>query len=263
MVKTKQRCTGKVPGEKNVTSHHLTDSPGCDIQHEVGDWVIVKKQIINVLVPASPPSETSLTANQGPSDMHLMPPETAGNHVQLPTETSAVHPSGNENEKTILLAAQKESHAVRRAPPPIPKSTLAKPPPRVDQIIELGNPHQVSILKSHNLLRVCNTSKAIKQPRTLLAPRRCSNLVTSLNQGMKASNLERKLERAGGLSKWLTSLGLGQFVRIFQGKGLSKYQLVNLTMNKLKDMGASAVGPRRKLIHAIECVCQPYCFQAL
>ncbi|XP_061372152.1 uncharacterized protein LOC133314658 isoform X2 [Gastrolobium bilobum] len=260
MVKTKQRRTGKIPVKKSGTAHCLIDSPSCDNQHQDGDWIIVKKQRVTILVPAAPLSERPLTVNQGPSDMHRMPPETASNHVQLPMETSTVHLSGNEHENTIVLVAQKEAHAARRAPPPPPKSTLANPP-QVDQRIESENPHQVSILNSHNLLGVSNTSKAIKQPRTLLAPR-FSNLAT-LSQGLRASNLERKLERAGGLSKWLTSLGLGQFVRIFQGKCVSKYQLVNLTMKKLKDMGASAVGPRRKLIHAIDCVCQPYCFEAL
>ncbi|KAK7244733.1 hypothetical protein RIF29_39559 [Crotalaria pallida] len=262
MVKMKQRLTGKVPGKKSATSHCLMDSPEGDIKHDDCDWVIVKMQRVTILVPPAPHSERSLTENEGPSDMHLMPPEVTSNHVQLPEETSTLHPSGNEHERTNLLAAQKETQALRRAPPPLPKSTLVKPA-RVDQRIESENPHRANILKSRNFLSVCDTSRVIKQPRTLFAPRRSSNLTTSLNQGLRASNLERKLERAGGLNKWLTSLGLEQFVRMFQGKSLNKYHLANLTMKKLKDMGASAVGPRRKLIHAIECVCHPYCFQEL
>lgn len=257
MVKTNKRGTGKLPGKKSGTP----PSPARDNQLEDCDWIIVKKQRVTILVPAAPLSERSLTANQEPSNMHPMPLVTSNNHVELPTETSNENPPCNEQENTILLAVEKENHAVRRAPPPLPKSPLANPP-WVDQRIESENPHRVSILKSHQLLGVSNTSKAIKQPRTLLAPRRFSNLAT-LNQGLRASNIQRKLERAGGLGKWLTSLGLEQFVRIFQKKSLSKYQLVNLTMKKLKDMGASAVGPRRKLIHAIDCVCQPYCFEAI
>ncbi|TYH89235.1 hypothetical protein ES332_D01G244500v1 [Gossypium tomentosum] len=83
-----------------------------------------------------------------------------------------------------------------------------------------------------------------------------------LNRRLRVSNLERKLQQAGGLTRWLKSLGLDQFVRIFQAKSINKFQLVNLNMQKLKDMGADAVGPRRKLIHAIDCVCQPLCFKA-
>lgn len=261
MVKTKQRRTGKVPVKKSGTSSQcLTDSLNCDDPIEDSDWIIVKKQRVTILVPAAPLNERSLTANQGPNHMHLMSPEIASNHVQLPKETSTIHPSGNGHEKTTLLAVQKETRAERRAPPTLPKPTVLNPP-SLDQRIESENPHQVNILKPHNV-GICDTSKVIKQPRTLLAHRMPSNLET-LNKNLRASNLQRKLERAGGLSKWLTSLGLEQFVSIFHGKSISKYQLVNLTMKKLKDMGASAVGPRRKLIHAMDCVCQPYCFEAL
>ncbi|XP_057438971.1 uncharacterized protein LOC130730854 [Lotus japonicus] len=258
MVKPKKRDTGKVPGKKSGTAHRLNDTPGLENQHEDGDWVIVKKQRVTILVSAAPRGE----GDQEPSHVHPMPPGTlSSNRVELPMETSTLNPSGSEHEKTILPAAEEETRAVGRASPPLPKSPLANSP-WVDQRIEPENPHQVSTLKSHELLGVSNASKAIRQPRTLLAPRMSSNLVT-LSHGLRASNLTRKLERAGGLSRWLTSLGLEQFVRIFQGKRVSKYHLANLTMQKLKDMGASAVGPRRKLIHAIDCVCQPYCFEAL
>ncbi|KAG4913627.1 hypothetical protein JHK82_054214 [Glycine max] len=262
MVKTKQKRTGEVPGKKSGTSSHcLVDSGDGDNQHEDSDWIIVKKQRVTILVPAAPLNDRSLIANQGPNHMHLMPPEIASNHVQLPMQTSTVHPSGKEHEKATLLAVQKETHAERKALLTLPKSTVVNPP-SLDQRIESENPQAMNSLKLHKLLGVSDASKVIKQPRTLLAPRRSFNQET-LNKNLRASNLERKLERAGGLSNWLTSLGLGQFVRIFQGNSLSKYQLVNLTMKKLKDMGASAVGPRRKLIHAMDCVCQPYCFEAL
>eukprot|EP00262_Sarcandra_glabra_P009930 TRINITY_DN24764_c0_g1_i1.p1 TRINITY_DN24764_c0_g1~~TRINITY_DN24764_c0_g1_i1.p1 ORF type:complete len:329 (-),score=49.50 TRINITY_DN24764_c0_g1_i1:308-1294(-) len=83
-----------------------------------------------------------------------------------------------------------------------------------------------------------------------------------LNQRMRASNLERKLEKAGGLRRWLELQGLEQFIWMFQRENIDKYQLLDLTMGKLKDMGAVAVGPRRKLIHAIDRLCQPYYFKS-
>jgi len=199
---------------------------------ENDDWIIVKKQRVIILVPPAA-SERSSTENEEANHIHPMPLVMSGNLEELPTET------------------QNKIHTVRRAPPP-----LLPNPPCVDQKIVSENPHQVSSFKSHRLVGVSNTSKTIKQPR------RFSNFAT-LDLGLRASNLERKLERAGGLNKWLASLGLEQFVRMFQGKIISKYQLVNLTMKKLKDMGANAVGPRRKLIHAMDCVCHPYCFEAL
>lgn len=230
--------------------------------HQVDDdWIIVKKQRVIILVPAAA-SERSSTENEEANHIHPMPLVMSGNLEELPTETPNEIPSSNEQDKAVTLAVQKKILTVRRAPPPVLLKSPSANPPCVDQRIESENPHQVSSFKSHRLVGVSNTSKTIKQRGTLFAPRRFSNFAT-LDRGLRASNLERKLERAGGLNKWLASLGLEQFVRMFQGKIISKYQLVNLTMKKLKDMGANAVGPRRKLIHAMDCICQPYCFEAL
>lgn len=254
MVKTKLRHPGIAAGRKSGTPSCLIDTSESGQQHDKDDWIIVKKQRVTILIPAVPLStKISIAAPHGPSNM-------ASSNCQLQMGTSTSLSSVNELEKTIW-AAQKEIQVTRKALP-LRNPTSAKIA-RIDRRIELEIPQQVSNLKSQRLLGISKISKAIKQPRLLLAPSSYPNLGTSLNQGLRASNLERKLERAGGLSKWLTSLGLGQFVRIFQGKRLNKYQLVNLTMKKLKDMGANAVGPRRKLIHAIDCVCQPHCFEAL
>ncbi|CAA6673137.1 unnamed protein product [Spirodela intermedia] len=64
-----------------------------------------------------------------------------------------------------------------------------------------------------------------------------------VNQRMKAVNLERRLERLGGLKRYLESLRLSRFVRLIEKEQLDKFQLVGLTMGKLKEMGADAVGP--------------------
>ncbi|KAL4193034.1 hypothetical protein AMTRI_Chr06g174870 [Amborella trichopoda] len=82
------------------------------------------------------------------------------------------------------------------------------------------------------------------------------------NQSRRVQNIERKLERAGGMSKWLSSLGLDRFVELFHTQKIDGIQLLELTMAKLKDMGANAVGPRRKLIHAIDNLSQPYYYKA-
>lgn len=88
----------------------------------------------------------------------------------------------------------------------------------------------------------------------------CLNIGAVQNQRICALNIEKKLKRAGGLSMWLISQGLGQFIQMFQREKIGKLQLLNLTMGNLKDMGANAVGPRRKLMHAIDCLCQPCYF---
>ncbi|OAY85132.1 uncharacterized protein LOC109710589 isoform X2 [Ananas comosus] len=80
------------------------------------------------------------------------------------------------------------------------------------------------------------------------------------NRRLRAMMLERKLRGLGGLRKWLESKGLCRFIRLFEREKIGMYQLVSLSMSKLKDMGAYAVGPRRKLIHAIGSLCEPYHF---
>lgn len=88
----------------------------------------------------------------------------------------------------------------------------------------------------------------------------CLSVGALQNQQIREVNVEKKLRRAGGLNMWLISQGLGQFIQIFKRENIDKIQLLNLTMGELKDMGATAVGPRRKLIHAIDTLCQPYYF---
>lgn len=88
------------------------------------------------------------------------------------------------------------------------------------------------------------------------------NTVGLGDQAKRALILRKKLEKAGGLSRWLVSQGLGQFVDIFQREKVEEFHLLQLTMGTLKEMGAHAVGPRRKLIHAIDRLSQPYYFKA-
>ena len=79
----------------------------------------------------------------------------------------------------------------------------------------------------------------------------------AVDRGLRARTVERKVRRAGGVVRWLESLGLGRFSGLF-----GKLHVAGLTMKKLEEMGAArAVGPRRKLIHAIDCLCHPHCFQ--
>ncbi|KAK1409860.1 hypothetical protein QVD17_36389 [Tagetes erecta] len=128
-----------------------------------------------------------------------------------------------------------------------PVTTFSNPPPKLNNIPKPRNLHngEPSCRRTH---KICSASKARNH---------CGNLFNGhmlVNPKMRALNLERKLRRAGGLNRWLVSIGLGQFVKIFKCKRVGKMQLVNLTMKKLKDMGADAVGPRRKLMHAIDCL---------
>ncbi|XP_023641672.1 uncharacterized protein LOC17892655 isoform X1 [Capsella rubella] len=99
--------------------------------------------------------------------------------------------------------------------------------------------------------------KPIRFPRVM-----CSSVVMD-NEKLRVLNLEKKVEKAGGMNAWVGSIGLGrEFERMLKGQRMNKFQMANLTMEKLKQMGALAVGPRRKLIHAIRCVYHPHCLRA-
>lgn len=188
-------------------------------------------------------------------------PRKASNQMQPIDDLCPRILSVDEQGKSMPLTPEKSIQFTRKAPAQdLP--TLAKPPWE-DLRMEAENPDKVGTLKICERFGVSDTSKTIQRHR----PLHCSSGFTDggmlLNHKLRASNLEINLKRAGGLSRWLASLGVDQFVTIFQRKSVNKFQLVNLTMKKLKDMGANSVGPRRKLVHAIDCVCRSYCFEAI
>ncbi|KAF5473421.1 hypothetical protein F2P56_010033 [Juglans regia] len=263
MVGKKQRHLVANPRNKNITpSAHLNSSKSSDDLDVQGEdsWVIVKKQRVTILVPPLPAAKNLKTRNLGPSQLEARPQKTS-NQIQPPIDICPRILSVDEEGKSMSLAPEKSIQFVRNAPSQdLP--TLTKPPSE-DLRMEAENTNQVGTSKTCERFGVSDTSKAIKRPRLLHCPSGLIDGGMLLSQKLRASNLEIKLKRAGGLSRWLASLGLDQFVRIFQRKSVNKFQLVNLTMKKLKDMGANAVGPRRKLIHAIDCVCQSYCFEAI
>ncbi|CAN8259683.1 unnamed protein product [Cochlearia groenlandica] len=134
------------------------------------------------------------------------------------------------------------NHTTRKAPDPRRSAQYR----RMDQ-----NRRQEGIRRSHT------GRKPIRFPRVM-----CRSVVMD-NEKLRVLNLEKKVEKAGGLNEWVGSIGLGrEFERMLRGQRMSKFQVANLTMEKLKQMGALAVGPRRKLIHAIQCVYHPHCLRA-
>ncbi|KAA8516851.1 hypothetical protein F0562_017331 [Nyssa sinensis] len=251
MAKPKQRQLLAIPTKKNNTPN----GPELDLPGE-DSWVIVKKQRVTILVPPLPVTKQSTIPNQGPSQLEEIPRKTISTETQCPVEMCPPMVSVDEREKSMSLAPKRGIPTARNVPSSQPISTFAKVP-RLDHGVGSKNRDQVDSFRCRSTLGVCSASKAPKRTISFL------DRSLLINQRMRASNLERKLQRAGGLSSWLASLGLDQFVQIFQGKSVNKFQLVNLTMKKLKDMGANAVGPRRKLMHALDCLCQPYCFEAL
>ncbi|XP_065863981.1 uncharacterized protein [Euphorbia lathyris] len=237
------------------------DSPS-DIDVDRDDsWVIVKKQRVTILIPPLPHARKSTMPKPEPTNPEAMPVKVVNNRPTIPTNMiSNPAPSVDELEKVASLATNIGSKVSTKSPRK-QTSTSHNLLRRLNVEMESRNPGREHTVKSHNMLPVSNISKTIKQPRLVLCQGRFRDARVLLNQSLRALLLEKKLQKAGGLSRWLASIGLGQFVKIFRGN-ISKFQLVTLTMKKLKDMGANAVGPRRKLMHAIDCICQPYCFAA-
>ncbi|KAJ8900114.1 hypothetical protein K2173_024230 [Erythroxylum novogranatense] len=250
MRKPKQRQQLAMPASKN---RNASDS---DLHGEDG-WVIIKKQRVTILVPPLPDVRNTPSPDPGPSKLIAMPIKSANCRSTDLIETCTRQPSVDKIDNTASLAPNRNCQSTRTAP--VRHSSALNKLPRSNINKELENPDVADALKPYHILGV---SSIRKQPRIWHGPGSSLERHMLLNQRLRASLVERKLQKAGGLSRWLTSLGLGQFVKIFHGKNVSKFQLVSLTMKKLKDMGADAVGPRRKLMHAIDCICQPNCFGA-
>lgn len=233
-----------------------TDSSNSDNDVDLQDsWVIVKKQRVNILVPPLPVANKSLLPSPEPSQLELVARETIEIGSQLPADTHPKTTSVHEKKQIKPVAPKRVVQLARKASPAAEYVPTFSQSMRRDLRTKSRNPDQMATSQSQRTLGVSITSKAIMQQRGLQHVFLDQGML--LNQRLRARNLERKLQKAGGLSRWLASLGLEQFVRLFQRKGFSKFQLVNLNMKKLKDMGANAVGPRRKLMHAIDCFCQP------
>ncbi|XP_008793616.1 uncharacterized protein LOC103709869 [Phoenix dactylifera] len=256
---------------------------------EDDEWVIVKKQRITILVPPPSPEQPQ--------------PEIPENNCTQTKSRRNVRRSSNIQKKRRQKQCKDglKEHAVIRyenkvsvddqpreaAVTPCEKRIQSacvrmKPRKSVHNLVApLENPTLVNgsdhisgkpLLQQLSFVRVPgdgnvavpNKTRIIRRSRTIGgAPRLPVGALNVVNQRMRALNLERELKGFGGLRNWLLSQDLDRFIRIFEREKLGVYQLVNLTMSKLKDMGADAVGPRRKLIHALDSLCHPYYFKAL
>nr|GLL24646.1 uncharacterized protein LOC109150529 [Ipomoea trifida] len=269
MAKPKQRQSAHSRSNKNDDPDaEQIDQPAED------DWVIVKKQRVTILIPALPAFEQPIAINSEESPLQAQPskamntpsspvpillncgesPRQAQPRKTINTQPSLVEEMHTEKhavvqcEKSISLGHKHTVQTINVAPAP-PQPALHFPKPSRLSIGSENPP--VCSFRSSKINGLCNVTKVSKQTMII------ANGGSMINKRMRAFNLERRLQRAGGLTNWLVSLGLGHFIKIFQGKNVNKFQLANLTMEKLKDMGSFAVGPRRKLIHAIDCLCHP------
>lgn len=257
MVKPKQRQNHGALGKK----HQNQDFPKADLPDD-RDWMVVKKQRVTIIIPQLPnkkqlamPSVREGQLQEKPrSTTNSQSPRKSNSQLQCPSANSASKQSVHEPEKSKSSAEQAVQPPLEVHPSEPPSNLNFEKPSSLSQRSTSDNPPLLSH-REGNGIGPCNTPKSSKGIRVF------AHNTSFLNQRMRAWYLEKKLKKAGGLENWLVSLGLTCFVKVFQRRRVSKFHLANLTMQKLKDMGTDPVGPRRKLMHAIDCLCEPHCFQ--
>lgn len=219
--------------ERNTASDPLAEPVSAE---ENCDWVTVQKRKITILVPPAPTDDSQ---------------------------------SKNSESSSILIKSKRNSkHSEGDRVDPADRVTSKAQEPHQCHAVSIGNETEADgsgcfITEPTSQLAVPNIqgdgSAVLCSSKTFGGFRKPPiGTSTVVNRRLRALNLERKLQGLGGFRAWLSSQGLGRFVWVFEKQKFGKYQLANLTMSELKDMGIVAVGPRRKLIHAINGLCQPY-----
>ncbi|CAO2201539.1 unnamed protein product, partial [Urochloa humidicola] len=231
--------------------------PSCsrNITDEDDDWVIVKKQRITVLIPPSSPDSDRPTISSKHSSLTQSKRDWDAARKKHPKLLIAEKSKDFLPENGNSERAQVD-HSESRVQKDVPRMVGDRLPqslssPVVKSEWTEGGCHVVKGLFHQGNGKVTNFSGIMENPRM---PVISSPVATKI---MRARLLERRVARFGGIRNWLFDCGLGWFVGILDSEKLEMYQLVSLTMNQLKEMGLVAVGPRRKLIHAIDSLCHP------
>lgn len=242
----------------------IDPSRSVNIVDEDDDWVIVKKQRITILIPPLSPAAASPQAGTPiVSSRQVSLPRMSRRNCNAATKKHPKHVSTKKSleglgvDANIKKARTCPSESIvhqddakvrgessRSAAAPVVRSDWTK---HVDHAVE-GLSHQATEKATSPLGNMYDPGMPI-----------ISSHVT--NKVLRARLLQRRVARFGGLKNWLLSCGLGWFVKILDSEGIGMYQMVSLTMNQLKEMGLIAVGPRRKLIHAIDSLCKPGQFE--
>lgn len=249
---------------------------------EHDEWVIVKKQRITIWIPPLPPPnapvqsisiarpmETKKAPASNVQKEHVVETQNGRNQscysLQGPNKMSKANNvlSLPASAETNLLAT--DSRAASRQSSGLVGNLF--PQWRSTRVYRTTRPKRQFLVYQNKFLLAANAAylggnlencSLERDENKLFGTMSFLNVSVMQNLKRRAMNLERELDRVGGFCNWLQLQGLEKFVQIFQGKKLGKVQLATLTMDKLKDMGIFAVGPRRKLIHSIDRVSQPY-----
>ncbi|PUZ51275.1 hypothetical protein GQ55_6G170000 [Panicum hallii var. hallii] len=226
---------------------------------EDDDWVIVKKQRITILIPPPSPDAANPESDR---------PTVSSKHSGLTLRNRDWDAARKKHPKQLIAEKSKntpEDGNSEKAQVDHSEGTVQKDVPKMVVDIPLHSP-AAPVIKSEwteggfqavkglfhqGSEQVANSTGIMYNPRMPVISSPVADKI------MRARLLERRVARFGGLRNWLFDCGLGWFVGILDNEKLGMYQLVSLTMTQLKEMGLVAVGPRRKLIHAIDSLCCP------
>jgi len=235
-----------------------------NIIDENDDWVIVKKQRVTILIPPLSPAAASPQAGTAKvsSRQTSLPGMSRGNYNAATKEQVTMKKSQESSLEGLSVDgriqicqtnpsenivhqddAMMRGQSSRSPAAPVVKSDWPK---HADHAVE-GLSHQAA-----------GKATSLRNMYGLGLPIISSHLT---NKVLRARLLRRRVAQFGGLRNWLLTCGLGWFVKILDREKMGMYQIVSLTMNQLKEMGFIAVGPRRKLIHAIDSLCKPRQFE--
>jgi hypothetical protein len=227
---------------------------------EDDDWVIVKKQRVTILIPPS---------TQDAANPESGSPTISSKHCTLTQSKRACNAARRKHSKMLTAEKSKgfppEDGISEKFQAEGPESTVPNDVPKIVSDIPRHCPaapvvklewtesgcQAVKGLFQQGSGKVTNLSGIMDNPRMPVISSPVADKI------MQARLLESRVARFGGLRNWLFDCGLGWFVGILDSEKLVMYQLVSLTMTQLKEMGVVAVGPRRKLIHAIDNLCRP------
>ncbi|KAK3121593.1 hypothetical protein QOZ80_8BG0656840 [Eleusine coracana subsp. coracana] len=233
--------------------------PSCsrNIIDDNDDWVIVKKQRITISIPPPSPDAANPQADMPKiCTEHCSEDAARKKHPeQLTAKKSQDSPLEDGSRKKAL-----ENHAESIVHKGIPKMTLeisshSPAAPVVKSELTKGIGKAAQGLFYPGTGKVTSSTRSMDKSRMPVVSSHVANKI------MRARILERRVAGLGGLKNWLFDCGLGWFIDVLDSEKLGMYQLVSLTMNQLKEMGLVAVGPRRKLIHAIDSLSRPHPFE--
>ncbi|XP_044961598.1 uncharacterized protein LOC123412725 [Hordeum vulgare subsp. vulgare] len=239
----------------------IDPSRSVNIVHEDDDWVIVKKQRITILIPPLSPAAASPQAGTHKvSSRQVSLPRMSRRNCNAATKKNPKHFTMKKSLEGLGVDANMKKART------CPSESIV----HQDDAKMRGESSRSAVVRCDWTKQVDHAVEGLSHQANQKATNPLGNMyepglpiISSnvTNKVLRARLLRRRVARFGGLRNWLLTCGLGWFVKILDSEEIGMYQMVSLTMNQLKEMGLIAVGPRRKLIHAIDSLCKPGQFE--